>query len=80
MEWLDKKLGGFCKMIDKEIEDNPFLTRPIKRKFQKMLEECSEKAKKSSNQTTAEFNRGYQKLYKDAANKYGQTLSKRKFV
>ena len=79
MDWLDKKLGNFCKMIDKEIEQNPFLSRPIKNKFKTMLEDCVSKAKESGNETTAEFNRNYRKLERSVAKK-GKPLSKKMFV
>ncbi|MFL0357704.1 hypothetical protein ACI5KX_14670 [Erythrobacter sp. GH1-10] len=47
-DWLDKRLGNFCKSIQDQIDELPFLDPAQKRKFTDMLEECADKADKSS--------------------------------
>lgn len=46
-DWVDRRLGGFCKEIQQQIEDLPMLSAPQKQKFIDMLNECAEKADKA---------------------------------
>lgn len=52
-DWLDRRLGQFCEDISKQIEDNRFLSPPMKEKYLKMLEECASKAQISQEDTIA---------------------------
>lgn len=50
-DWLDRRLGGFCKDIQQQIDELPLLSAPQKQKFTEMLNECAEKADKSPQDT-----------------------------
>ena len=46
-DWVDKELGEFCKGIQDQIDDLPFLDPITRKKFTDMLEECAQKAHNS---------------------------------
>lgn len=46
-DFVDRRLGGFCKDIQKQIEDLPLLNQVQKQKFIDMLNECASKADKA---------------------------------
>ncbi|MEZ5749070.1 MAG: hypothetical protein R3D83_04025 [Caenibius sp.] len=50
-DWLDEQMGGLCKSLQEQIEDNRFLNPLQKQKFLEMLDDCASKARESNEDT-----------------------------
>lgn len=81
MDWLDQKLGNYCKTIQEQIDENPFLSYPMKQKFVEMLEDCAKEAKQEEGDTTALFNRKLNRLSNEfEVLTHGSKIEIQKFV
>lgn len=46
-DFVDRKLGNFCKSIQQQIDELPLLDPLTKKRFTDMLEDCARKAEES---------------------------------
>lgn len=61
-DWLDKRLGKFCKDLQQQIDEMPLLSEPQKQKFTEMLNECADKANASPQDTIGFMRRELQPM------------------
>ena len=73
-DWLDKELGEFCKNIQDQIDELPFLDPGTKKKFTDMLDECAQKAQGSETASIKVMRRELNPLKARFKNKTGKDL------
>lgn len=73
-DWLDRRLGGFCKSIQDQIDDLPLLHPAQKEKFIQMLQECADKADASQEDSVAFMRRELHPLRQQVRFKTGKNI------
>ncbi len=61
-DWVDRRLGAFCKDIQQQIEELPMLSAPQKQKFIDMLKECADKADEAPQDSIGFMRQGLQPM------------------
>ncbi len=61
-DWVDRRLGDFCKDIQQQIEELPMLIAPQKQKFIDMLKECADKADEAPQDSIGFMRQGLQPM------------------
>jgi len=72
---VEQAIGAFCKAMQTEIEELPFLTPDQKNKAKGWLDECAESAKEDENRLGA-FNQGLQGVQSKLRSNSGVSLPK----
>ena len=73
-DWVDRRLGNFCKSIQQQIDDLPLLDAANKAKFTQMLQECADKADASEQDSVAFMRRELTPLRQQVKLKTGKNL------
>lgn len=73
-DWVDRRLGNFCKSIQDQIEELPLLDAAHKRKFTEMLQECADKADAAQGDSVAFMRRELVPLRQQIKARSGKNL------
>ena len=74
VDWVDQRIGQFCKDIQQQIDDLPLLNEAQKRQYIEMLKECADKADKAPEDSVAFMRREIKPLANAYQMKAGRFL------
>ena len=73
-DWLDRRLGGFCKAIQDQIDELPLLSPAQKQTFLDILDDCAKRADESEEDSIAFMRRESTELRNQVKLKAGRNL------